>query len=63
MMMRNNNMKDRRQRERRNNEQESPLLMVDSKGRKKSVDRRRIPDRRLSNIVVEFIPLDTYYSS
>lgn len=63
MRMRDDAMKDRRQRERRNDNLKSPLLMVDSKGRKKTVDRRRIPDRRLSNIIVEFIPLDTYYNS
>jgi hypothetical protein len=35
----------------------------DRKGRKRSMDRRRVPDRRLNNIRVEFIPLDVYYNS
>jgi hypothetical protein len=56
-------MKDRRQKERRKDGLASPLIAVDPKGRKKSVDRRRIPDRRLNNIAVEFIPLDIYYNS
>jgi hypothetical protein len=61
--IRNNGMKDRRQKERRKDGLASPLIAVDPKGRKKSVDRRRIPDRRLNNIAVEFIPLDIYYNS
>jgi hypothetical protein len=56
-------MKERRQKERRNACPPSPLVVVDPKGRKRSLDRRRIPDRRLNNIVVEFIPLDVYYNS
>jgi hypothetical protein len=56
-------MKDRRQKERRSTGSAAPLVVVDPKGRKRSLDRRRIPDRRLNNIVVEFIPLDVYYNS
>jgi hypothetical protein len=56
-------MKDRRHKERRNIGLASSLIVVDPKGRKRTVDRRRVPDRRLNNIVVEFIPLDVYYNS
>jgi hypothetical protein len=63
MKIRDNTMKERRRKERRDIRLVSPLLVVDRKGRSRSVDRRRIPDRRLNNIIVEFIPLDAYYNS
>ena len=56
-------MKERRKKERRNITLISPFTIVDRKGRSRAVDRRRIPDRRLNNINVEFIPLDDFYSS
>jgi hypothetical protein len=56
-------MKERRNKERRDIVLVSPFIVVDRKGRSRSVDRRRIPDRRLNNIQVEFIPLDIYYNS
>lgn len=61
--IRSNIMKDRRKKERRNASLASPVVVMDPKGRKKTLDRRRIPDRRLNNIGVEFIPLDVYYNS
>jgi len=63
MRIRDNTMKERRRKERRDIRLVSPLLVVDRKGRSRSVDRRRIPDRRLNNIHVEFIPLDVFYNS
>jgi len=56
-------MKERRNKERRDTKLVSPFVVVDMKGRSRSVDRRRIPDRRLNNIHVEFIPLDVFYNS
>jgi len=56
-------MKERRNKERRDTKLVSPFVVVDMKGRSRSVDRRRTPDRRLNNIRVEFIPLDIYYNS
>ena len=56
-------MKERRDKERRGTKLALPLVVVDMKGRSRSVDRRRIPDRRLNNIHVEFIPLDVFYNS
>lgn len=63
MEIRNKTMKERRRKERRDIRLVSPFVIVDRKGRSRSVDRRRIPDRRLNNILVEFIPLDIYYNS
>jgi hypothetical protein len=56
-------MKERREKERRDTKLASSLVVVDMKGRSRSVDRRRVPDRRLNNIHVEFIPLDVFYNS
>jgi hypothetical protein len=56
-------MKERRHKERRDIRLISPFVIVDRKGRSTTVDRRRVPDRRLNNIRVEFIPLDIYYNS
>jgi len=56
-------MKERRNKERRDTKLVSPFVVVDMKGRSRSVDRRRVPDRRLNNIHVEFIPLDVFYNS
>jgi len=56
-------MKERRDKERRSTKRVLPFVVVDMKGRSRSVDRRRIPDRRLNNIHVEFIPLDVFYNS
>jgi hypothetical protein len=61
--IRNEAMKERRHKERRDITLASPFVVIDMKGRSRSVDRRRIPDRRLNNIHVEFIPLDVYYNS
>jgi hypothetical protein len=61
--IRDKKMKERREKERRDIKLVSPLVVVDMKGRSRSVDRRRIPDRRLNNIRVEFIPLDVFYNS
>jgi ribosomal protein S25 len=61
--IRDKTMKERRHKERRNIRLVSPFVIVDRKGRSRSVDRRRVPDRRLNNIRVEFIPLDIYYNS
>ena len=63
MEIRDKAMKERRNRERRDIKVLSPFVVVDMKGRSRSVDRRRMPDRRLNNIRVEFIPLDVYYNS
>ena len=63
MKIRDMTMKERRHKERRDIRLVSPFVIVDRKGRSRSVDRRRIPDRRLNNIHVEFIPLNTYYNS
>ena len=56
-------MIEKRCKERRDASHASAFVVVDTKGRTMSVDRRRAPDRRLNNIVVEFIPLDVYYDS
>jgi hypothetical protein len=56
-------MKERRNKERREIKHVSLSVVIDRKGRSRSVDRRRIPDRRLNNIHVEFIPLDVFYNS
>jgi hypothetical protein len=56
-------MKERREKERRDTKLVSPFVFVDMKGRSRSADRRRLPDRRLNNIHVEFIPLDVFYNS
>lgn len=56
-------MRERRHKERRNIGLASSFIVEDRKGRKRSMDRRRVPDRRLNNIRVEFIPLDVYYNS
>jgi len=61
--IRDKTMKERRHKERRDIRLVSPFIVVDRKGRTRSVDRRRTPDRRLNNIHVEFIPLDVYYNS
>lgn len=63
MRIRDTKMKERRHKERRDIRLVSPFIVVDRKGRSRSVDRRRTPDRRLNNIRVEFIPLDIYYNS
>ena len=55
--------KERREKERRNTKLLHSFVVVDMKGRSRSVDRRRVPDRRLNNIHVEFIPLDVFYNS
>jgi hypothetical protein len=56
-------MRERRHEERRDINHASSFIFVDTKGRTRSMDRRRVPDRRLNNIIVEFIPLDVYYNS
>jgi hypothetical protein len=56
-------MRERRHKERRDIDHASSFMIVDTKGRTRSMDRRRVPDRRLNNILVEFIPLDVYYDS
>jgi hypothetical protein len=55
--------KERREKERRNTKLLHSFVVVDMKGRSRSMNRRRIPDRRLNNINVEFIPLDVFYNS
>jgi hypothetical protein len=56
-------MKERRHQERRNLGRAQTFAALHTKVGRKPVDRRRIPDRRLNNIQVEFIPLDVYYNS
>lgn len=63
MGIRKDIMRERRHEERRDINHASSFIIVDTKGRTRSMDRRRVPDRRLNNIVVEFIPLDVYYNS
>ena len=54
-------MKERRRIERRNLAAESAHVARVRKGRIFNTDQRRIPDRRLNNITVEFISIDDFY--
>jgi hypothetical protein len=56
-------MKERRTQERRSFKAAPNPLVKDNKGQAKLSDRRRIPDRRLNNITVEYISLNDFYNS
>jgi hypothetical protein len=54
-------MQDRRIQERRNPDSRMPVFRYSGQGNVVLLDRRRIPDRRLNNIHIEFIPLYEFY--
>ncbi len=54
-------MKERRKIERRNFTAESANVSRFRKGKIFNADQRRIPDRRLNNITVEYISIDDFY--
>jgi hypothetical protein len=61
--MEDTDMKDRRTKERRNLKAEAAHVARVRKGRAFNADQRRLPDRRLNNIRVEFISIDDFYQA